>query len=86
MALYIPHSVFHLARLLYVRPEILDPTKYVLFFERNYIPSHLHSFHTLHIKAELKQGNIWVWIFQNIFVSLWSSLQVKVCKTDCNDI
>ena len=25
MALYIPHSVFHLARLLYVRPETLGP-------------------------------------------------------------
>ena len=29
MALYIPHSIFHLAWLLYVRPEILDPTAYV---------------------------------------------------------
>ena len=29
MALYIPHSIFHLARLLYVRPEILDPTAYL---------------------------------------------------------
>ena len=25
MALYIPHSVFHLARLLYVRPEAFEP-------------------------------------------------------------
>ena len=25
MALYIPHSVFHLARLLYVRPETFGP-------------------------------------------------------------
>ena len=28
MALYNPHSIFHLARLLYVRPEIFDPTTY----------------------------------------------------------
>ena len=28
MALYIPHSIFHLTRLLYVKPEILDPTTY----------------------------------------------------------
>jgi hypothetical protein len=26
MALYIPHSIFHLARLLYVRPETFGPT------------------------------------------------------------
>ena len=25
MALYIPHSIFHLARLLYVRPETVGP-------------------------------------------------------------
>ena len=25
MALYIPHSIFHLARLLYVRPETFEP-------------------------------------------------------------
>ena len=25
MALYIPHSIFHLARLLYVRPETFGP-------------------------------------------------------------
>ena len=25
MALYIPHSIFHLARLLYVRPENFGP-------------------------------------------------------------
>ena len=25
MALYIPHSIFHLARLLYVRPETSGP-------------------------------------------------------------
>ena len=25
MALYIPHSIFHLARLLYVRPETFRP-------------------------------------------------------------
>ena len=29
MALYIPHSIFHLARLLYVRPETFGP--YVTF-------------------------------------------------------
>jgi hypothetical protein len=29
MALYIPHSIFHLARLLYVRPETLDPATYI---------------------------------------------------------
>ena len=34
MALYIPHSIFHLARLLYVRPETLDPTR--IMPTRNY--------------------------------------------------
>ena len=29
MALYIPRSIFHLARVLYVRPETLDPPSYV---------------------------------------------------------
>ena len=29
MALYIPHGVSHLARVLFVRPEILDPTTYL---------------------------------------------------------
>ena len=32
MALYIPHSIFHLARLLYVRPETFGP-KYVIRVE-----------------------------------------------------
>ena len=32
MALYIPLSIFHLARLLYVRPEILDPTTYTVLY------------------------------------------------------
>ena len=32
MALYIPHSIFHLARLLYVRPETLDPTTYIQYW------------------------------------------------------
>ena len=34
MALYNPHSIFHLARLLYVRPETLGPY-YVLHFTAN---------------------------------------------------
>ena len=29
MALYIPHSIFHLARVLYVRPETFGPTTYL---------------------------------------------------------
>ena len=34
MALYIPHSIFHLAQLLYVRPETLGPY---------YVPTTLHG-------------------------------------------
>ena len=30
MALYIPHSIFHLERLLYVRPETLGPYYVIL--------------------------------------------------------
>ena len=30
MALYIPHSIFHLARLLYVRPETFGPNYVVI--------------------------------------------------------
>ena len=33
MALYIPHSIFHLARLLYVRPETFEP-----YYVRNTCP------------------------------------------------
>ena len=33
MALYIPHSIFHLARLLYVRPETFGPY-YVYIYVR----------------------------------------------------
>ena len=32
MTLYIPHSIFHLARLLYVRPETFGPY-YILFYQ-----------------------------------------------------
>ena len=35
MALYIPHSIFHLARLLYVRPETFGP---------HYVCLRLHNF------------------------------------------
>ena len=30
MALYIPHSIFHLARILYVRPETFEPCYVIL--------------------------------------------------------
>ena len=36
MALYTPHSIFHLARLLYVRPETFGPY-YVSYMARIYI-------------------------------------------------
>ena len=36
MALYIPHSIFHLALLLYVRPETFGPY-YVYHIEYSYI-------------------------------------------------
>jgi len=32
MALYIPRSIFRLARLLYVRPETFGPTLLYIFF------------------------------------------------------
>jgi hypothetical protein len=34
MALYIPHSIFHLAWLLYVRPETFEP--YYVYISSNY--------------------------------------------------
>jgi hypothetical protein len=36
MALYIPHSILHLARLLYVRPETFGPY-YVCTYVRTYV-------------------------------------------------
>jgi hypothetical protein len=44
MALYIPHSIFHLARLLYVRPETFGPY-YVPTF--NYERDHINKEHYL---------------------------------------
>jgi hypothetical protein len=35
---------------------------YVPFFERNDIPVHLHSFHTLHMKAALKQKKVLMFV------------------------
>ena len=35
MALYIPHSIFHLARLLYVRPETFGP--YCVWFKSSWV-------------------------------------------------
>ena len=43
MALYIPHSIFHLARLLYVRPE-------------NFGPYYVHE---KHVVATWNVGRIW---------------------------
>ena len=48
MTLYIPHSIFHLARLLYVRPEAFGPyyvqaqiiarrTKYIITIDTKYV-------------------------------------------------
>ena len=37
MALYIPHSIFHLARLLYVRPETFGP--YYVYRAEEVLPS-----------------------------------------------
>ena len=36
MAVYIPHRIFHLARLLYVRPETFGPTTYFLYLVLSY--------------------------------------------------
>ena len=36
MALHIPHSILHLARLLYVRLENLDPTTYNIIVSDEY--------------------------------------------------
>ena len=36
MALYIPHSIFHLARLLYVRPEMFGPY-YVYYIQKRFL-------------------------------------------------
>ena len=38
MALYIPHSIFHLARLLYVRPETFGPYYVPVFLEHLKVP------------------------------------------------
>ena len=40
MALYIPHNIFHLARLLYVRPETFGPY-YVYSFTNTHVLYHI---------------------------------------------
>ena len=48
MALYIPHSIFHLARLLYVRPETFGPY-YVYIYIHTHTHTHTHThLYTLH--------------------------------------
>ena len=37
MAIYIPHSIFHLARLLYVRSETFGPTTYVILARHKWL-------------------------------------------------
>ena len=44
MALYIPHSIFHLARLLYVRPETFGP--YYVFIDACMNVHPMHSYAT----------------------------------------
>ena len=49
MALYIPHSIFHLARLLYVRPETFGPYYvYIYIYICNYKYYSLFSLHAVY--------------------------------------
>ena len=48
MALYIPHSIFHLARLLYVRPETFGPY-YVCCYNDNCITNYTVLLYDIHI-------------------------------------
>ena len=50
MALYIPHSIFHLARLLYVRPETFGP--YYVYLDELCIVTRLRA-ERLRNKADL---------------------------------
>ena len=44
MALYIPHSIFHLARLLYVRPETFGPYYvYTRTYIRRRVRTYIHT-------------------------------------------
>ena len=45
MALYIPHSIFHLERLLYVRPETFGP--YYLHIRKRGVPLNVTILRTL---------------------------------------
>ena len=52
MALYIPHSIFRLARLQYVRPETFGPPYYVLKLgqclkEKSYVPRFIETIQSL---------------------------------------
>jgi hypothetical protein len=40
------------------RPTMLHFTYTAYLVERNYVPPNLHSYHTLHVKAALKQKNV----------------------------
>ena len=56
MALYIPHSILHLARLLYVRPEILDPTTYLLLRYKDSVVKNQEKSQKLCISSVYSEG------------------------------
>ena len=73
MALYIPHSIFHLARLLYVRPETFGPY-YVCMYVCKYVTVHLRNkLHQLQwfltqLKSKLRKLFVWPPYFYFIFL------------------
>ena len=52
MALYIPHSIFHLARLLYVRPETFGPY-YVYVYAHVYVYIYIYTFFVIQMLKRL---------------------------------
>jgi hypothetical protein len=57
MALYIPHSIFHLAWLLYVRPETFEP--YYVYVTCSWKPKYVLEFIEIWGNAKPFQKRLW---------------------------
>ena len=62
MALYVPHSIFHLARLLCVRPENFGPY-YVIVYDARYINCQNYGYvENIGVETTKRQGwKYWIW-------------------------
>ena len=90
MALYIPRSIFHLARLMYVRPETFGPTLVIMYTNVAkhvlclYTPSYWHidtkSHSDIKVALILQFFTLTITLFYLVFVVTLSRNNVFVSK------